>query len=364
MRLPLVVLAGALCVSLCSCDALVDSKSLEQELATAADAGADAAAEPDLPVDAGPDLPEPDSAATDEISTDDLIPDETTGDAADGTTDLDGTQTDTGWECPGPVFEEEIQKVVTLAFGKGGLAGEALDIDDNPETCSPVGQCEGGLNNQLSGLVGQMEQFVDSGSELEKALDEGELVLLLEPVSPALDGSTFVLNLLLGETTATKEECDWQTDACAYLVIPDSLAPGTCAPRFHFDNTTIVDGQLRAGGPDAEFAMVVPLSDSFRLEIVVHMARIEGTVVGTDEIEGIVGGIVGGAVRKSSLLEAIDSIPPELVETLPVSPEMVKNLLDAFIVPDVDINGDGELDGASVGLKFSTIPGSVGGMGL
>lgn len=342
------------------CDGLVDKESLEPDSGLAADLEAEDTPAVDL-LDSvadtlgddqqSPDLANIEDSAVDELSVDDIQPDELT--------ETDLFEIDQQGPCQPPEFQEQGQKIVSLAFGQGGFAGESLDVDGDPETCSPPGQCQDGLNNQLSGMVNQLQQFVDTGAELNQALEDGELVLLLEPVNPHFDGSPFSLNFLLGEAVADKETCDWQQETCQYTVLPDSLDPVTCNVRFQFQNATVTDGLLMAGGPDAKIAMVLPLSDSFRLEVEVHMAHVQGVVSGADSIDAIENGVLAGAVRKAALLDAIDSLPDEVLEGLPVSPEMVTNLLDAFIVPDVDTNNDGQLDGASLGMKFTTISANI-----
>ena len=349
-----------LMVCLAGCDALVDQESLQADAGLVADLAAEDTPAVDL-LDSVADTLGDDQQPPDLDGIEDSAVEESSGDDVE-TEDFSETdlfEKDQQGPCQPPEFQEEGQKIVSLAFGQGGFAGESLDVDGDPETCSPPGQCQEGYNNQLSGMVNQLQQFVDTGAELNQALEDGELVLLLEPVDPNFDGLPFKLNFLLGEAVADKETCDWQLETCQYTVLQDSLDPVTCNVRFQFHNATVVDGLLKAGGPDAKIAMVLPLSDSFRLEVEVHMAHVQGVVSGVDSIDGIENGILAGAVRKAALLDAIDSLPAEVVEALPVSPEMVTNLLDAFIVPDVDTNNDGQLDGASLGMKFTTIAATI-----
>jgi hypothetical protein len=261
-------------------------------------------------------------------------------------------------DCSTVTFGDTVQKVVYMEIGKGGHAGEALDVDGDADTCAPAGDCEDGLNNQLSGLLGQLEQFVDADAEITNALVEGSIILVVEMKEMMTDGSEFSMNMYIGEVA--DPECDFQTANCAYLVKPDSLDPVTCKPIIAFDNTTITDGKLMAGGPDNIFKVTIPVSEDLILDVTANMAQVTGDVVGEGDAMIIENGLIGGAVRKDKLMEAVDLIPADA--ELPVSKDMIKNLLDMFITPDVDTDDDGEMDGASIGVKYGTIAGSISGL--
>ena len=265
-------------------------------------------------------------------------------------------------ECLPGSFSPAVQKINVLEMGGGGNPGEALDIDNDPDTCAPADTCQGGLNNQMSGLVGQLAQFVDTDTELATALNEGQIILLLESVGLTTDGSSFGLNGYLGQADQSKEECDFQTEKCEYTILSDSIDPLTCLPLAAFDNARITDGKLTAGGPEMVFVVSLPVSDTVQLKLTALMAQIAGDVLFVSNEMFIQNGIIGGAIRKDSLMEAVDQIPDADPENpLPVSREMIKNLLDMFVVPDVDTDDDGEADAASIGIKFESIPGTISG---
>jgi hypothetical protein len=260
--------------------------------------------------------------------------------------------------CTMDAVTENVQKVVYMEIGKGGKAGEALDVDGDPDTCAPAGDCEDGLNNQLSGLLGQLEQFVDADAEIANALAEGSIILVAEMVDMAIDGTEFTMNMYIGELA--EEGCDFQTAKCGYYVKPDSFDPVSCKPVIAFENTTITDGKLVAGGPDNIFKVTIPVSEDLILDVTANMAQVTGDVTGDGDGMMIENGLIGGAVRKDKLMEAVDLIPEDA--ELPVSKDMIKNLLDMFIQPDVDTDDDGTPDGASIGVKFSTIAGTITGL--
>lgn len=254
------------------------------------------------------------------------------------------------------------QKLDAMAIGAGGHPGEALDVDDDPDTCAPAGDCELGLNNQLSGLLGQISNFVDANSELAKALEEGKLVLLADLVGFAGEGTPFTLNMYLGDPLLPKEECDFQAAICEYLVAPGSFDLAFCSPFISFDNALVEDGQLTAGGPAALFSLAIPVTDELLLTVTANMAQIQGTFVAGDP-PTITAGLVGGAVRKDKLVESVNAVPDEMFEELPLSKEMFINILIMFVQNDVDTDLDGELDAASIGIKFSTIGAELTGVG-
>jgi len=254
------------------------------------------------------------------------------------------------------------QKVNYMAIGKGGLPGEALDVDDDPDTCSPSGNCEGGHDNQLSDLLEQLAAFVDPDEEIATALAEGKIVLLAETVGFADDGSQFTINMYLGDAEDEKEVCDWQVDKCNYFAKGDSFDLATCEPLIAFDNATVNGGKLHAGGPDSLFTIAIPISEGAMFQVTANMAQMVGDVVTDGEEITIESGVIGAAVRKDKMLEAVELLPEEFFDGLPVGKEMIMSLLEMFVVEDIDTDDDGVLDAASIGVKYATIPALITGV--
>jgi len=258
-------------------------------------------------------------------------------------------------------FSDIVQKVVTLVFGMGGHPGEALDVDNDGATCAPAGDCEQGLDNNLSGLFGQLSAFVDVNDQMMSMVDSGGLVLLAEFLSIHYDGTPFTINMFMGEAVKPKNQCNFQTQNCDYWVYADGIDGESCKPIMWFDNSVIVNGKLHAGGPEYKFSMMIQFLPGVPLTITLYLAQIIGDISsnqgGAITIDN---GVIGGAIPKQLLLDAIDQMPDD--GGLPISKDMIKNLLNMFIVPDMDSNGDGELDAASVGMKFNAIGGSIIGV--
>lgn len=261
-------------------------------------------------------------------------------------------------------FAEDVQKVNYMALGKGGYEGEALNIDEDPDTCAPQGDCENGYDNQLSGLLQQVSAWVNPDEELANALDEGKLILLSEAVNLDVNGEEFTINMYAGEPVADKEACDYQTEKCQYCVRPEALdVASNCKPLIFFDNAKIENGVLSAGGKDSIFVLTIPISEGISLQVSAVMAQFRGDVtLDGDKIVKVENGVLGAAIPKEAMMEAIDNLPPDVVEELPVDIDTIKGILDMFIQNDVDVDGDGEPDAASIGIKFASIEGTIVGL--
>jgi len=265
--------------------------------------------------------------------------------------------------CGPDEFSPAVQKINSLAVGKGGYPGEGLDVDNDPDTCSPTDDCDSGINNQMAGLLSQLSQFVDADSELMNALEEGQIVLLLESVGLKTDGTVFIVNFYMAELVEDKETCDYQAEKCEYMVKQESFDPATCNPVATFDDARITDGKLTGGGPEAVFVISIPIVEGVSVDLAANMAQLAGDAVFDRGEMFLDNGVMAGAIRKDKLMEAIDLIPEDPEFELPVSKDMIKNLLNMFVKPDVDTDDDGTADAASIGIKFTSIPGTIAGIG-
>ncbi len=252
-----------------------------------------------------------------------------------------------------------VQKLNYMDIGAGGFPGEALDIDNDPNTCSPAGNCSDGINNQLSGLLSQLSSFVDVTEELSKAIAGGDVILLAEPDDWNTTGTEFLVQFYLGK--AVDETCDLVNSVCDYLVDPMSFDDITCEAIISFDNAVVNGTAMTAGGPAYKFTVAIPITEGAPpLSVTADFAHVVATVNGEGDAMTWTGGLIGGAIRKDTIMAAVDNLPPGL--DLPVSPAMIKNLLNTFIVPDIDTDDDGELDAASIGIKFTTLAGKITGL--
>jgi hypothetical protein len=234
-------------------------------------------------------------------------------------------------------------------------------VDNDPTTCAPAGDCEAGLDNNLAALFSQLSGFVDVNAQMQGSVEDGSLVMLMEFPKIDVTGKPFTLNMFMGEPKLPKAQCDFQAKTCEYLVLPDSIDGEACKPVFWFDNATLVDGFLHAGGAGYVFTMVLSLLPTIPLKVSLFNAQVVGTVIGEPGASmTISGGIIGGAIPKDKLLAAIDAIPAGV--ELPISKDMLKNLLNIFIVNDIDTDGDGQMDSASVAMLFTSFAGIIAGV--
>jgi len=70
--------------------------------------------------------------------------------------------------------------------------------------------------------------------------------------------------------------------------------------------------------------------------------------------------VLGGAINKQQMLNAVENLPPEV--ELPVDKALVIQMLNGLVKVDIDSNGDGTLDAASVGMPFKAHAASITGM--
>ncbi|MBM4356064.1 MAG: hypothetical protein FJ109_20120, partial [Deltaproteobacteria bacterium] len=223
-----------------------------------------------------------------------------------------------------PEFSPAVNKVSVLAVGADGKPGSGLDVDGNTATCSPKGQCSNGIDNALSFLAGF------AGGALQKALDDGQVILLYEHREFAADGSPYPLACYIG--SPADPACALQTQTCNYLVKQSSFSPD-CTPLIAMDNAKVAGAKLSAGGPGYDFPLLLPLAEGAILDVTLYFAQISATVTFQAGTPAALQGILAGAVSKKGMIDAIDLVPPE---QLPLDKETVKAMIDMMVTNDID----------------------------
>lgn len=249
-----------------------------------------------------------------------------------------------------PDFHPGVNKLTVLAIGSGGHPGSGLDVDLKPDTCAPADNCSEGIDNSLA-MFGDL-----AGDALQDAVDAGQVVLLFEHREFDATGAPYMLAFYVG--SAADPDCEIQSQSCPYLVQSDSF-DDQCSPLISLDNAVVNGAQLAAGGPGYDFPLPLPLSEGVILDLVLYNAQVEATLAFSDGLPGSMTGILAGAVPKQTLLDALDNVP---ADQLPVDKELVKTMVNMLVQNDVDSDGDGSLDAASIGLPFTALQGQIVGV--
>ncbi|MFT5433974.1 MAG: hypothetical protein ACI9OJ_004686 [Myxococcota bacterium] len=250
-----------------------------------------------------------------------------------------------------PQYGDVVSKLTKFNIGKGGQPGQALDVDDDPTTCAPSSDCSGGLDNQLAAFASLANDALDD------TLADGGLVLLFDHFEFKSSGLPYTLTFWPADTLKGST-CDVQSETCNYELKSEGFDAETCEPLIGFDNARIIGGNtLEAGGAGYKFPFEIPLSGAV-ITMTLENARIEADVTIAGGKVVAMNGVLAGAVAKETFIEAIDQLD---ASELPdgVSKEQIIGLIQILIQNDVDSNGDGADDSASIGLLFNAIGGNI-----
>lgn len=247
-------------------------------------------------------------------------------------------------------------RVNLLEIGANGEEGEGLDVDGDPETCAPEGSCSAGVDNQLSILSGLAQEGID------EALSSGTLMLFLEFIEPPGGPGVFTLQMHVAVIDETSEDCDWNTEVCAYRIRHDSY-DDACEPPVLFDEVTVAeDGTFATGAGGISISLNIPLF-GVSVSLPVKNAQLKGTIVwGEAGHVSSMTGLLAGGIPKAELVAAIEGIPADEFEAgTSLNKETIVGALEALVINDLDLDGDGIKEAASFGAKVGSIPGVVVG---
>ena len=249
-----------------------------------------------------------------------------------------------------PTFGPVAAKLVSAAISTTGNPGDALDLDGDPTTCAPAGNCSGGAHNALAAIAGF------ANTSLQGAVEDGSVMLLVDFQTFGQGPVTMALHQ--GALDAGNSGCDFQTQSCQYTVDPSLLDATTCAPVVALDGT-LTGESLVGGGKGTNFPFSIPFGDS-ALSIEIFDVQIAGTVKQANgQITAFEDVVLGGAVPKASIKAALDQLP---ADALPIPKDTIAQLLDTLVASDIDTDGDGVKESASIGLKLSGIPATLVGV--
>lgn len=257
-----------------------------------------------------------------------------------------------GGNCSGQsVFSDPVSKTAILSFGVSGNPGQGLDIDGDQSTCQPVGSCVQGIDNTLATLAWIFNP------ELTQAVVAGEFALFLEHDEVDLTGGEYDLNFYYGELAAPGS-CNPTASGCHYDVYP-AIISGTCQALWGFGNARIEGTQFTAGGEDYEAPFFLVFGD-LRMQLTLQMAVLEATISLASGTVSSGQGVLAGAVNRQALVNAVAGAPSELFPP-PYTQVILLQYLDLYLMPDVDVDGDGSKESVSLGMPFTLVTGILDG---
>ncbi|MBL6974530.1 MAG: hypothetical protein ISR64_02250 [Deltaproteobacteria bacterium] len=286
---------------------------------------------------------------------------------------LEGSQCDDGLECSTsdhckdgqcvadtsecvcqPVFWPVVSKMTSMSIAATGNPGDGLDLDGDPGTCTPATDCSAGIDNSLGPLSSL------GNDAIQESMADGDIIILMEHRDFHIDGTPYSIAVYVGkDLDPSNPACDVQTQTCAYLVDNESLNVD-CNPLVSLDNAVYSNGKLTAGGAGYTFPFDLPILGDVSLHVDLFYATIHANVTLSGNKVTAMDGILGGAVPKAQLKAAIESLPPDT--DLPLPKEQIITLLDLLVQPDIDGDGDGVKESASIGIHFTAIAGTISGL--
>lgn len=255
------------------------------------------------------------------------------------------------------VFANPLSKGATLTLTRYGTPGFGLDVDGSPDSCAPSPDCTDGIDNYF----GRLGIFLDDQMkpDLERAVADGGLALLLEHEFPGPGAGPYNLNVMFGRRT-DPTSCNPATPGCNYLAFGGDLI-GQCSPRYVLPNATIVGDKLTAGGKEFQAVIYFAFGGAM-VPQVLKWARVEATVTfdGTGKVNGG-SGILAGAIDVKAFKVSLESVPDG--QFSPYSKEQIIQQADSRLCSgtecgDMDTDGRSGKDAASIGLPFTIVVGN------
>ena len=244
----------------------------------------------------------------------------------------------------------DVQKVSMLKLPPGS---EGCDLDGD-------GKVNNALSTALVAFLGQ------ANGPLEKSVKDGTIVLAMETAGFKSDGTEFGMNMLIGDVDESNKTCDLvsATANCKYTVSPNSYDPKATTPAcpavISFPNIKVKDGKLTGGGAKQIFQFTLPIS-TFALTLKITQAQLKGDVTGTTTWDSSKSGLICGALAKKDIEEAIAALPDEQLQALGGKSTVV-GLIGSLLKTDIDADGDGVKESASVAIQWESVKGSITGI--
>jgi hypothetical protein len=269
---------------------------------------------------------------------------------------------------------EVVQRINFLNISRTGHPGDGLNVDADPETCSPaITGCSGGVDNAVGRLVDAYSVDANVPGLFALAIQDGHATRLIEAHGWNHTGAPFSLHFLLGKSEQSL--CDLSVDRCTFSVLPESFHAESCLPKTIVASAQLNGNVLTAGGADQQFTLLVdpgyivgvwddegPKKSGIQIPITMYRTHLNAQVQGVGSEMTWSGGILSGAIPLASLMEVVDNLPAEL--DLPVPASMIKTTINMSITPDIDLDGDGVKESFSIGIQFGTVSAHIVGSDL
>lgn len=263
-----------------------------------------------------------------------------------------------------------VQRIHFMDIAKQGHPGDGLDIDFDPNTCAPTVQgCSQGIDNALGRLVDAYSIDMDMTTVYAHAIEDGHFIRLIDAHGWNANSTPFLLRLYQGK--AEQPNCNLATDLCEFSVLTESFDMEECTNKETIGNATFDGEALSAGSPEQELTVSIdpgyllgaygsgtPEASGVVLSLTMRRVHLRAAV-SSQEPNMTWSGVIGGAIPKAEILALVDALPPEL--ELPVSASTLKMTIGAGLIPDVDLDDDGELESVSVGIRFATVSAHIQG---
>ena len=235
-----------------------------------------------------------------------------------------------GGSCSLPTaWSPNLQRISKLAIADV-TTGCDLDGDGKP--------------NNVLGKVTSL--YKDANSQLQKSIDAGAPLWLLDAPNYHADGADFAIAVLQGKL-ATGSQCAPGAADCACLVDPDSYdlaAPATqeCPVLALWPVSMVKDGALQATGDGQAFPLNLAV-EGMTLKLWVRKVTATGTVTGNSGWQGTTGGFLCGVI-------AVKDFPSQ-----PATPGTATALVAGILKPDIALTPGGPKDAMSIALQFETV---------
>ena len=248
-----------------------------------------------------------------------------------------------------PEFSPVANRMNTVQLGTNGRPGQGLDVDRDAQTCSPSNDCGGGIDNALGVLAGIVNPPLGDSVEM------GSVNLILE--FTGYGQNPFSLALHQAGLDPGNPDCNVQAQTCNWRVTDDLLDPDTC-DRLVTLPATLDGNRLSAGGPGTIFPFSLPIGDAV-IELTLYEVQLQGMVSERNGRVASMSVVLGGAVRRGELIDALSALDPD---SLPVPPETIAQILNIVVRDDVDTDGNGEPDAASIGIRLDGLQANIVGV--